>query len=183
MQKRLGIAGILSLLMATLASGVARSHATANPAHALLRATAAFTNSELARLDRGEPIAKVLDTDRREVAIVGAVRIMGSQAQLCARYRSTSNVKTSDVVMETGKFSTTPVADDLRELHFEDYDLETIRTCKPGDCGVRLSTRDMERFARDVMVEAHLDLYRSLISRADRTDRRDRALLHGSSLS
>jgi len=150
MQKRLGIAGILSLLMATLASGVARSQATANPAHALLRATAAFTNSELARLDRGEPIAKVLDTDRREVAIVGAVRIMGSQAQLFARYRSTSNVKTSDVVMETGKFSTTPVADDLRELHFEDYDLETIRTCKPGDCGVRLSTRDMERFARDV---------------------------------
>ena len=41
----------------------------------------------------------------------------------------------------------------------------------------------IERFARDVMVEAHLDLYRSLISRADRTNRRDRAVLHGSSLS
>ena len=41
----------------------------------------------------------------------------------------------------------------------------------------------IERFSRDVMVEAHLDLYRSLISRADRTDRADRALVHGHSLS
>ena len=150
MMKRLGIAGILSLLTAALASGVTQSHTTANQAHALLRSTAAFTNAELARLDRGEPIAKVLDTDRREVAIVGAVRIAGSQAQLFARYRIPSNVRTSDVVMETGRFSATPVPDDLRDLHFEDYDLDTIRTCKPGDCGVRLSTRDMERFAREV---------------------------------
>jgi hypothetical protein len=146
----LGIAAILSLLSAALTSGLARSEVTANRAHALLRATAAFTNSELTRLDRGEPIAKVLDTDRREVAVVGAVRIAGPQAKLFERYRSPSNVKTSDVVMETGRFSNPPVPNDLRDLHFEDYDLDTIRTCKPGDCGVRLSTRDMERFARDV---------------------------------
>ncbi|MBW8712515.1 MAG: hypothetical protein JF632_00350 [Acidobacteria bacterium] len=59
-------------------------------------------------------------------------------------------MKTSDVIMETGRFSALPVADDLRGLHFEDYDLDTIRACKPGDCGVRLSTHDMERFAREV---------------------------------
>jgi len=149
MTKRLGIAAILSLLSAPLASGVARPGA-ASPAHGLLRAVGAFTSSELARLDRGEPIAKVLDTDRREVAVVGAVRIAGPQAKLFERYRSASSVKTSDVVMETGRFSTPPVPDDLRDLHFEDYDLDTIRLCKPGDCGVRLSTRDMERFAQEV---------------------------------
>jgi hypothetical protein len=150
MKRRLGIAAILSLLSASLTPGLARPDATANQAHALLRATAAFTNSELTRLDRGEPIAKVLDTDRREVAVVGAVRIAGSQAKLFERYRRASTVKTSDVVMETGRFSMPPVPDDLRDLHFEDYDLDTIRTCKPGNCGVRLSTGDMERFAQDV---------------------------------
>jgi glycosyltransferase involved in cell wall biosynthesis len=41
----------------------------------------------------------------------------------------------------------------------------------------------IERFSRDVMVEAHLDLYRSLIRRVDRTDRGGRAVLHGQSLS
>ncbi len=150
MLKRLGIAAILSLLTATLTPGVAQSRATAGEAHALLRTAAAFTTAELARLDGGEPIAKVLDTDRREVAIVGAVRIAGAQAKLFDRYRSTSNVKTSDVVMESGRFNVPPVPDDLRDLHFEDYDLDTIRICKPGDCGVRLSTHDMERFAHEV---------------------------------
>jgi hypothetical protein len=150
MMKRLGIAAILSVLSAVLAFGMAPTQSTANQAHALLRSTAAFTTSELARLDRGEPIAKVLDTDRREVAVVGAVRIGGTQAKLFERYRSPANVKTSEVVMETGRFSTPAVPDDLRDLHFEDYDLETIRTCTPGACGVRLSTADMERLARDV---------------------------------
>jgi glycosyltransferase involved in cell wall biosynthesis len=41
----------------------------------------------------------------------------------------------------------------------------------------------VERFSRDVMVEAHLDLYRSLISRADRSDRADRTLVQGRALS
>ena len=150
MTKRLGIAAILSLLSAALTFGLAHPQGTANQVHVLLRASAAFTITELTRLDRGEPIAKVLDTDRREVAVVGAVRIAGPQAKLFERYRHASNVKTSDVIMETGTFSMPPVPEDLRDLHFEDYDLDTIRTCKPGDCGVRLSTRDMERFAHDV---------------------------------
>jgi hypothetical protein len=166
----LGIAAILTLLTASLSTGLPRPQAASSPAHALLRKVGAFTPMELGRLDRGEPIAKVLDTDRREVAVVGAVRITGSQAKLFDRYRSASNEKTSDVVMETGRFSTPPVPDDLRHLHFEDYDLDTIRTCKPGDCGVRLSTRDMGRFAQDVnwgasnWKEQAADLWRKLLA-------------------
>ena len=168
--RALGIAAILSLLSAPLASGLVPSDAPANQAHALLRTVAAFTTADLARLDRGEPLAKVLDTDRRDLAVVGAVRIAGPQTKLFARYRDASAVKTSDVIMETGRFSAAPVADDLRDLHFEDYDLDTIRICKPGDCGVRLSTPDMERFARDVNWNAPNwrqqagDLWRTLLA-------------------
>src|SRR3954465_10782886 len=120
----LGIASILSLVMAPLTYGLPRSQDANSRPHALLRTVAAFTAAELARLDRGEPIARVLDTDRREVAVVGAVRIAGSQAKLFERYRSASSGKTSDVIMESGRFSTPPGADDLRGLHFEDYDLD-----------------------------------------------------------
>lgn len=118
--------------------------------HAFLRAAAGFSAADLARLDGGDPIARVLDTDRRQVAVVGAVRIKASQAELFNRYRNIANLKGSDVVLEIGRFSTPPTADDLRALHFEDYDLETIRRCKPGDCGVRLSGANMGRFAREV---------------------------------
>ncbi|MBW8863060.1 MAG: hypothetical protein JF601_11955, partial [Acidobacteria bacterium] len=145
-----GIAALLAVLTAPVSPGLASYRPASGQAQEFLRTAGTFTAAELARVERGEPIAKVLDTDRREVAIVGAVRIAGSQTKLFERYRNTSSVKASDVVMETGRFSTPPVADDLVGLHFEDYDLDTIRACKPGDCGVRLSTHDMERFAREV---------------------------------
>ncbi len=138
--------------------------------HAFLRSTAGFTSDDLARLDRGEPIARVLPTDKREVAIVGAVRIRAPQAGLFERYRQISSHKTGGVVLEIGRFGTPPAADDLRDLHFEDYDLDTIRACKPGDCGVRLSTQNMERFAHDINWNAPgwrqqaADLWRRLLA-------------------
>ena len=127
----------------------AQASAPAEP-HGFLRTTAGFSPADLARLDRGDPIARVLDTDRRDLAIVGAVRIKASQARLFERYRDISNLKNTNTVLEAGRFGTPPTPADLRGLDFESYDLETIRVCKPGDCGVRLSTANMERFARDV---------------------------------
>src|SRR6266545_4142969 len=107
--------------------------------YTFLRTVAGFSPADLAQLDRGEPIARVLNTDKREVAVVGAVRITASQARLFERFRDISSLKSS-VVLEIGRFGTPPVPADLRGLDFEGYDLETIRVCKPGDCGVRLST-------------------------------------------
>ena len=123
--------------------------ANAEP-HAFLRTVARFSPTDLAQLDRGEAIARVLETDKREVAVVGAVRINAPQAGLFERYRDISNLKSSDVVLGIGRFGTPPSADDLRGLPFEDYDLETIRKCRPGNCGVRLSAANMEQFARHV---------------------------------
>src|ERR1051325_10563597 len=104
----LGIAVILGLLTAPLTARLSSSRTLDGQPHALLRTIAGFTSAELGRLDRGEPLAKVLDTDRREVAVVGAVRIAGPQAKLFERYRAGSSVKTSDVILETGRFSTPP---------------------------------------------------------------------------
>jgi hypothetical protein len=146
----LGTIVILGLIAAPIAGKPPQPPKTTNPAHALLRTTAAFTNAELAQLDRGEPIAKVLDTDRREIAIAGGVRIAGPQRKLFERYRNPSSVKMSDVVLEAGRFSTPPIANDLRDLHIEAFDLDQIRACKPGDCGVRLATGDIDRFAHEV---------------------------------
>jgi hypothetical protein len=149
---------VRSIPIAILATVVAVSdHAARVPAatvspepHKFLRDVARFSDADLASIDRGQALAKVLDTDRREVAVVGVVRINAEPLRLFDRYRDISSLKSSDVVMEVGRFGTPPKPDDLSALHFENYDLETIRECKPGDCGVRLSTENMDRFARDV---------------------------------
>ena len=131
-RRLLGMVSVLSILTVSVDSGLARPQPAAGEPHGFLRSVAGFTSAELGRLDRGEPIAKVLETDRREVAIVGAVRVAGSQAKLFERYRNISTLKTSDVVMEIGRFSTPPAPEDLRELHFEDYDLERSEERRVG---------------------------------------------------
>jgi hypothetical protein len=139
-----------ALALGVVVSGAPQNGSTAGEPHKFLRTVAGFTEADIASLERGEPLARVLNTDRREVAIVGAVRIDAPANRLFDRYRDVSSVKNNDVVMQVGTFSTPPRPEDLNALQFENYDLETIKACKPGDCGVRLSTENMERFAREV---------------------------------
>lgn len=137
-----------------LTCGATAPSASPSHPHDLLRAIGGFTPADLARLDRGEPIARILDTQRRDVAIVGAVRIRAPRERLLARYRNISNLQSSTVVLQAGRIGAPPRPEDFQDLTFEAYDLDTIRECEPGDCGVRLSTLQLERFRRDVRWQA-----------------------------
>jgi hypothetical protein len=148
---RLGAALSLAALalIASISPGTLVARSGTEP-HEFLRTVAGFSASELAALEGGAPVAKALDTDRREVAIVGAVRVKAPRERLFDQYRNVAGLRRSQVFMEVGTFSSTPRVEDLRGLTFEDYDLDTIRECKPGDCGVRLPAESMARFQHDV---------------------------------
>jgi hypothetical protein len=74
----------------------------------------------------------VLDTDRREVALVGAVRVKATRDRLFDQYRDVSGLRRSQVFLEVGAFSAAPRVEDLRGLTFEDYDLETSAPRSPA---------------------------------------------------
>jgi hypothetical protein len=118
-------------------------------ARELLRDIAQFTDVEWVAVERGEPIAKVLGTDTREVAVAGAVRITGSREVLLQRSRDISTLKRSAIVLDASTFSPTPSAADLMRVPFEDRSLD-LRACRPGDCAVRLAEADIARFHREV---------------------------------
>jgi hypothetical protein len=111
----------------------------------LWRTVGGFTPFQLAAVERGEPVAKVLRTDRREIAIMGVVRIRGRREPLIDRYRDISNLRRSELVMQVGGFARPPRAEDLNPLAFDDYDLDAPRRCAPGDCAIRASAEAMER--------------------------------------
>jgi hypothetical protein len=115
----------------------------------ILRRVAGFTDADFSAVDRGQPVVKVLDTDRREIAVAGAIRIDGPRELLVERTRAVENLKRSDLVLAVGPFSRPPRAEDLVPLPFEDYDLD-MRDCRPGDCRVRLSAESIARFHREV---------------------------------
>jgi hypothetical protein len=147
--RHISVAAAVALAGIEVAALAFQAAVPAEP-HAFLRAVGGFSPSDLAALERGEPVAKVLNTDRREVAVVGAVRIRAARERLIDRHRDVSKLQGSDIVLELGTFSDMPGVEDLRGLTPEHYDLETIRDCKPGDCGVRVSAETMARFAREV---------------------------------
>ena len=115
----------------------------------LLREIAQTTDAEWAAIGRGQAVAKVLETDNREVAVAGAVRIAASSELLAGRYRDIENLKRSTIVLDVGRFSTPPRPDDLLSVPFEDYNLD-LRECQPGDCRVRLGAPEIDRFHREV---------------------------------
>jgi hypothetical protein len=114
----------------------------------LLRTVAGFTDADWAAVERGEAVSKLLETDAREVAVVGAVRIRGRRDQLAARSRDLQTLKGS-VVLDVGRFSAVPDPSDLQRVTLDERSLD-LRTCQPGNCPVRLSAADVARFQREV---------------------------------
>jgi hypothetical protein len=128
-------------------SGVARSP------RELLRDIARISDSEWAAIERGEAVAKVLDTDTREIAVAGAVRISAPIDRLLERYRDVESLKRSSIVLDIGRFSRPAQASDVARVPLEDYSLD-LRDCRPATCRVRLSESDIARFHRDVNWQA-----------------------------
>ena len=138
--------GCVVLLFAVSAVGPeGRSASSVLDVRTLLRDVANFTDGDWAAVENGTPVAKVLDTDAREVAIAGAVRISAPRERLVARLRDVDHLKRSAVVLDVGRFRRPPAASDLSNAPFEDYNLD-LRDCRPGDCRVRLTAADIESF-------------------------------------
>jgi hypothetical protein len=145
---------VRAVLACVLASAVllgnnARQATAAREVHDLLKQLG-LSDGDLSLLERGEPLARVLDTDRRQVGVAGAVRVRSSRDRLLARFRDLSYLARSDMVLALGEFSTPPSADDMRGLTFEEHDLNSVRDCEPGDCGVRLPQDSLAIMIRDV---------------------------------
>ena len=143
----------LPLLALAAASSGARAPHPADQGHdvtLLLRQVAGFTAHDAAAVQRGQPIARILDTERAEVAVCGAVHIRAPRERILDHYRDVSLLAKHEMVLQVGRFSAAPRADDLRDLVFEPYDLDSLRECEPGDCAVRVPATSMPRFRQDV---------------------------------
>lgn len=130
-------------------AGLQSSPQTAATAVTDLLRSAGFTAAEISTVERGLPVARTLDSDRREIAVIGAVRIKAPRQRLAERFRTIDYLKGSRMILGAGAFSTPPRPDDLLSVPFETYDLD-VRDCRPGDCRVRLSSDDINRFHREV---------------------------------
>jgi hypothetical protein len=151
----IGMAGLLGL-------GATLGAQTVPPElREFLAANGHFDESDFRDLTAGKPVARLLETkDRGEVAGVGAVRIAVPRDFFLAQLDDIVRYKQEQVSPppEIGRFDSPPRLADLQALSLSRRDIESLRSCRPGDCAVKLPAAAIERFRKEIPwsgAEAH----------------------------
>jgi hypothetical protein len=110
-----------------------------------------FGPDEYAALTAGRPASRLLEVTRKDqVAVMAAVRIDVPPAKFLAAYRDIASFESGTEVQGIGAFSEPPDITDLATLTLPDSDLDSLRSCRIGDCEINLSSDAIEQFRREV---------------------------------
>jgi hypothetical protein len=108
-----------------------------------------LADAQLAAIDKGEVVTKVLPTsEKAEVAAFGVVRTKGSPETLLRRARDIKGFRQVPQIPEMGLFSNPPKLTDLQGLGHPPEDIAALKKCKPGSCDVKLGEKGLELAAK-----------------------------------
>jgi len=124
------------------ASALARGEPTSHP-FAFLAPALQLEHLTPGTLAEGQVFVKVLPGRGSELAVVAATRTTAAPARLISWMRRVDVVQRGRYVSNVGRFSNPPELDDVAAVTLEDQDFEDIRTCQPGDCGLKLSVAEI----------------------------------------
>jgi hypothetical protein len=110
-----------------------------------------LTPDEHARLLQGEPVTKMLPADRsKEMAVFGAVWINAPIAAYVAAVKDIERFEKGASFLVTKKISSPPRLEDFARLTLPPEDVEDLKTCKVGDCELKVSADALERLHKEV---------------------------------
>jgi hypothetical protein len=105
-----------------------------------------------ARIDTGGVLVDVLPAHGRDLAIVGAARTQADGPRLVEWVQRVEALQKSTYVPAVVRFSDPPRIEDLSGVRLGATDLEDLRRCRPGDCGLKLSAPEIERVRAAIAV-------------------------------
>lgn len=138
---------LLALVTLLVWQSAVTGQAPADP-FAFFRPSVIVGADERGRLDRGETLVRVLGGGTNEVAIFAAVRVRVDGHRLSSWVREIAQLKKSTFVEAIERFSDPPQLEDLSALTLDDEDLQAIRQCRPGDCGLKLAASEIDTLRR-----------------------------------
>jgi hypothetical protein len=107
--------------------------------------------SQLAAVERGEAIVKVLDTrDRRDVALFGIITTDVPRERYVRRVLDFQSSLRTPTRSRFGIFSNPAVAADVEAVTISSRDAADMKDCRPGDCVVKLPAADMRRIRTEI---------------------------------
>ena len=134
-------------MVAALLAAAPAGAQSASMVEQLLMETLGFSADQVRSLRAGATVVRSLDTRmREELAHVGVVYLDASVAQFVERFRDIERFERGTGVPAIGRFSDPPRLEDLDALSLADADVAALRTCRAGDCSVKLPAAAMARF-------------------------------------
>ena len=119
--------------------------------YTFLRKYVGCSQSDLSALSRGEPLAKILQTDNpNEVAVFGAIRVNVPAEFFVQQYRDIANFKKSKEVLQIGKFAQPPALGVLQSLTLDAAETNSLKDCIVGSCNMKLTAQMIDRLHREV---------------------------------
>jgi len=135
-----------------------------------LESRAQLDSADISKMERGEMVSRLLPAeDKHEVAFCGVISIGAKPENAFEIFEDRLSRLDKKSLMAFGSFSDSPTLADLEGLTLEKGDIEALKTCRVGNCGLKLSAEMIERFQNEVEWESAnysqqaTDLFRRLI--------------------
>ncbi|HJZ72816.1 MAG TPA: hypothetical protein VKE51_13820, partial [Vicinamibacterales bacterium] len=110
-----------------------------------------LTADEQAQLAQGKPVTKLLDADAsKEVGIFGAVWIDAPIARYVAAVQDIENFEKGENFLVTKRVSSPPRPEDFAQISFTPDELKDLKSCKVGDCDLKLGEAGLTRIRNEV---------------------------------
>jgi hypothetical protein len=139
---------------ALLATLVAALPLLAQPAHLatlMLQHGVRLDSSEVAAIERGEPLVRVLTPElTRDVALIGAVRLTVPRDVYVRRLQDFRTSLRNPSRARFGVFSEPAQPSDVAAVIATKQDAKDLRECQPLHCDLKLPAIDMQRLQNDV---------------------------------
>ncbi len=113
----------------------------------LLGATVRPGASERRQLMSGAPLTKLLAADpNSEVAVFGVVWINAPSRRYVEAVNDIENFEKGGGFTLTRRISNPPTLEDFSDLHLPAEDVADLRTCRVGDCKVKMGEKGLQAF-------------------------------------
>jgi hypothetical protein len=148
----MGTAALLILIAAVSRPGFAQS----NPDLDLFfQRDIGLSNDQIAAIRSGQPVATALPPRTpSEVLLFGAIYIHASPETYFQRARNFDRLRAVPGFWALGIFTNPPQLSDLRGFTFDSQDVEDLKNCQPGNCGIQMPATSIETLHQSVDWEA-----------------------------
>lgn len=138
-----GHAALLAAI-AILVVGATAGTVMAEP-HLFLRERIGLTSQEIAAIDQGQVVAKVLPSpSAAEIYVFGAVFVKGKPRDYVKLAFDADRLRRVPGYLGIGRMSDPPRMSDLEGFTLEPGDIRDLKRCKPGKCAVQLPAEAMK---------------------------------------